>query len=148
MYRYCKLESPQILNRQSKLDAITSENKAYCLRKTKKEIEREKRQNKEIVEKIYSIFALKEKPNKLHRILFSRLFFTLQWKIDEMDSKEIVFRNLNISLKQKHVLKNISGVAKSKEVLGVFGPKGKKLRYTRNRDWFFFACHNICKNWG
>lgn len=45
--------------RQSKLDAITSENKAYCLRKTKK-IEREKRQNKEIVEKIYSIFALKK----------------------------------------------------------------------------------------
>lgn len=43
-----------------------------------------------------------------------------------MDSKEIVFRNLNISLKQKHVLKNISGVAKSKEVLGVYGPKGKK----------------------
>eukprot|EP00105_Crassostrea_gigas_P032042 XP_011454914.1 PREDICTED: ABC transporter G family member 22 [Crassostrea gigas] len=41
-----------------------------------------------------------------------------------MDSKEIVFRNLNISLKQKHVLKNISGVAKSKEVLGVYGPKG------------------------
>lgn len=54
-----------------------------------------------------------------------------------MDSKEIVFRNLNISLKQKHVLKNISGVAKSKEVLGVFGPKGKKLRYTRKRDWVF-----------
>lgn len=43
-----------------------------------------------------------------------------------MDSKEIVFRNLNISLKQKHVLKNISGVAKSKEELGVYGSKGKK----------------------
>ncbi|XP_022303819.2 uncharacterized protein LOC111111249 [Crassostrea virginica] len=41
-----------------------------------------------------------------------------------MESKELVFRNLNVSLKQKHVLKNISGVAKSKEVLGIFGPKG------------------------
>ncbi|XP_062574779.1 uncharacterized protein LOC134236621 [Saccostrea cucullata] len=38
--------------------------------------------------------------------------------------KELVFRNINISLKQKHVLKNISGVAKSKEILGIFGPKG------------------------
>ncbi|XP_056007099.1 uncharacterized protein LOC125666450 [Ostrea edulis] len=44
-------------------------------------------------------------------------------KYEEME-KELVFRNLNISLQQKHVLKNISGVARSKEILGVFGPKG------------------------
>lgn len=60
-----------------------------------------------------------------------------------MDSKEIVFRNLNISLKQKHVLKNISGVAKSKEVLGVFGPKGKKLRYTIETGIGFFSLVTI-----
>lgn len=59
-------------------------------------------------------------------------------KFEEME-KELVFRNLNISLQQKHVLKNISGVARSKEILGVFGPKGKidcKLGIHANHKYF------------
>ncbi|KAK3103254.1 hypothetical protein FSP39_017864 [Pinctada imbricata] len=38
------------------------------------------------------------------------------------DDIEIVFRNINVSIEGKHILKNVTGVARPGEVLGVLGP--------------------------
>lgn len=37
---------------------------------------------------------------------------------------EFVFRNVNISLNNNHIVRNVSGVVEKGEILGIFGPKG------------------------
>lgn len=46
---------------------------------------------------------------------------------DESSSKpEFKFRNVNLSLKDNHILRNVSGIVQRGEILAVLGPKGKK----------------------
>lgn len=37
---------------------------------------------------------------------------------------EFVFRNVNVSLNNNHIVRNVSGVVEKGEILGIFGPKG------------------------
>lgn len=38
---------------------------------------------------------------------------------------EFIFRNINLSLNDNHIIRNVSGMVQKGEILGIFGPKGK-----------------------
>ncbi|VDI17000.1 Hypothetical predicted protein [Mytilus galloprovincialis] len=37
---------------------------------------------------------------------------------------EFIFRNINLSLNDNHIIRNVSGMVQKREILGIFGPKG------------------------